>query len=382
MKRKLLAVIFLGVFLASVLSGCVGGGKTGGDDTIKIGGLAPLTGNVAIYGTAASNGAKLYIDEVNKAGGLLGKQIEYIEYDEKGDPVEAVNAYNKLMSQKVVAIIGDVTSKPAISVAAKAAVDGIPMIAPTATAAEVTEAGENVFRACFLDPVQGEAMAEFAKENLSVKTAAVIYNNADDYSTGVAKAFEEGAKARDIKVEAVESYGAADKDFKAQLTNIAQKKVDVLFIPDYYNTIALIATQAKEVGLEATLLGADGWDGVLDALDANNLDVVEGSYFCNHYSVEDQDPMVQDFLVNYKNKYGDTPNSFAALGYDAAKILIAAIEKAGNTDFAAVVAALSATDIKAVTSQIQFDENRNPMKDVSVIKIEEGAYKFSAKIKP
>ncbi|KAE9637099.1 ABC transporter substrate-binding protein [Defluviitalea raffinosedens] len=375
--KKFMSMLLVGGIMLSSLVGCgnTGSSSQGSEssganaDVIKIGGIAPLTGDVAVYGVAADNGVKLAIEEINANGGLLGKQIQYVVYDDKGDPTEAVNAYKKLTSNdKVDAIVGAVTSKPTLTVTPLAAKDGIPMITPTATALEVTSAGPNIFRACFIDPYQGEVMAKFAVEELGASKAAIIYNTADDYSVGVAEAFKEAVEGYGTQVVSFEGYNGDDKDFKAVLTNVKSQGPDVLFIPDYYNRVGLIAQQAKEVGITATLLGADGWDGVIGV----NPDAVEGAYFCNHYSTDDAAEEVQNFLKVYKEKYNEDPVSFAALGYDAMKILAAAIEKAGSTDKDAVVKALAETDITSVTGKITFDENRNPVKEVSIIKIENG----------
>lgn len=379
--KKLISTILVGGILLSSLVGCSNAGSTsenaGNSNVIKIGGIAPLTGDVAVYGVAADNGVKLAIEEINANGGLLGKQIEYVVYDDKGDPTEAVNAFKKLTSNdKVEAIVGAVTSKPTLTVTPLAAKDGIPMITPTATALEVTSAGPNIFRACFIDPYQGEIMAKFAAEELKASKAAVIYNTADDYSVGVAEAFRDAAQNFGAQVVSFEGYNGDDKDFKAVLTNVKSQAPDVLFIPDYYTRVGLIAQQAKEVGITATLLGADGWDGVLGV----NPEAVEGAYFCNHYSTDDTATEVQNFLKVYKEKYNEDPVSFAALGYDAMKILAAAIEKAGSTDKEAVVKALAETNVTSVTGTITFDENRNPVKDVSIIKIENGSNRLFTKM--
>ena len=374
--KKTLIVVLVVALLATGLTAC---GKSGGD-TIKIGGLAPLTGDVSVYGIAASNGAKLAIDEINKAGGINGKQIEFILYDEKGDVNEAVNAYNKLVDQdKVVAILGDVTSKPTISVAQLAAKANIPMITATATALDVTKQGTNVFRACFIDPFQGEIMAKFAKENLKATKVAVIYNSGDDYSNGLKDSFTAKSNELGLEVVASESYAKGDTDFKAQLTKIAASGAEALFVPDYYNTVALIANQAKATGLTMPLMGTDGWDGVLSAAKPED---VEGYYFANHYSTEDQDPKVQAFLKNYKTTYKEDPNAFVALGYDAAYILAEAFKKAGSTDSAKVIEALKATDYTGVTGNVKFDENRNPTKSVTIIQILDGQYRYSSKVNP
>ena len=207
--------------------------------------------------------------------------------DEKGDSTEAVNAYNKLVDWGMVALVGDITSKPSVAVAEVAAQDGIPMITPTGTQLNITEAGSNIFRVCFTDPYQGEVLAKFAKESLKAKTAAVVVNNSSDYSDGVANAFIAEAEKQGIEVVAKEGYSDGDKDFKAQLTKIAQKNPDILFVPDYYEQDGLIAIQAKEVGLNSTILGPDGWDGVAKTVDKSSYSAIENVYFANHYSVKD-----------------------------------------------------------------------------------------------
>ncbi|MEG0766411.1 MAG: ABC transporter substrate-binding protein [Clostridia bacterium] len=350
------------------------------EDTIKIGGIAPLTGDVAVYGIANQQGMNLYIEEINAAGGVLGKQVEVEWLDDKGDITESVNAYNRLQSEGVVALLGPVTSKPALAVAEMTALDNMPMMTATATAYDVTTPGANVFRACFLDPYQGQMMASFASKTLEAKKVAVIYNNADDYSTGLAESFQAKAEELGMEVVAYESYAAGDIDFKAQLTNIQSKAPDALFCPDYYNTIALLQKQAKETGLTVPLLGADGWDGLLTVVEDGKE--LEGYYFCNHYSTQDEDPIVSNFLKNFEAKYGTTPNAFAALGYDAAKILCAGIEAAGSTDAEAVIAALTATNVDGVTGNITYDAHRDPQKSVAIITFKDGAYSLVEKIKP
>lgn len=384
--KKFIALALVLAMAVTVLAAC--GGESGGSsgstadtgDTIKIGGLAPLTGEVSVYGVAASNGAKMAIDEVNANGGILGgKKIEFLLEDEEGDATKAVNAYNKLVGEGIVALIGDVTSKPTMSVAQKSAKDNLPMVTPTATAAEVTTYGSNVFRACFLDPYQGEILASYANEKLSAKTAAVLYDSSDDYSIGIAESFKEHAEAYGIQVVAYEAFGEGDKDFKSQLTKIGAEKPDVLCIPSYYNTIALIVSQAKDLGIETTFLGGDGWDGVLGALADGKKTNADGAIFANHYYSGDTDEVVSNFFKNYKEIYGTDPNSFAALGYDAAMVLINAIEKAGSTDKDAIIKALNETDYNGVTGNIQYDGSGDPVKSVTIIKIENGEYTLSEK---
>ena len=386
MKKRFLAMVLAAAMMLTAMVGC-GNGNTqdGGNannagatgDTIKIGGLAPLTGDVSVYGVAVDNGVKMAVEEINADGGVLGKQIEYIVYDEKGDATEAVNAYNKLVqSDNVVAIVGDVTSKLTLAVAQQAAKDKIPLITASGTAENITQAGENIFRACFIDPFQGELMASYASKKLEKKTAAIIYNISDDYSKGLYEAFEAAAGDLGIEVVQVEGYGKGTVDFKAQLTNIKSKNPDVIFLPVYYQDVALIAVQAKELGIEAQFLGADGWDGVIGQVDESNMDAVNGAYFCSQYSAQSDDPNLQAFLSKYKETYGMDASQFAVLGYDAMKMLAQAISEAGSTDSAAITSAMASIDFTGLTGHMTFDENRNPVKSAAITQIDNGEYKF------
>ncbi len=378
--KKTLAIMLSLMF---ILTACGGGdvndgtGSVDGDgDKIIIGGLAPLTGSVAIYGVTASTGAKLAFKEINENGGILGKQVEFLLEDEKGDPTEAVNAYTKLLDQDIVALLGDITSQPTEAVAEVAKSDNMPMLTPTGTQFNITEGRDNVFRVCYTDPFQGEVLAKYATEELGAKTAAVLRNTSSDYSDGVGKAFIDKAEELDIEIVAVESYGEGDIDFRAQLTKVADLNPDVLVIPDYYETISLIAPQAREVGIEATFLGPDGWDGVAKNIDESSYDVIEGSVFTNHYSIDDEDERIQNFLANYKKEYGEEASAFAALAYDGAYMLKQSMEKAGSTDSDAIIKALKEIEYDGITGLLTFDSNNNPIKTVSMIKIVNGEYKL------
>lgn len=363
---------------------------SGDAETIKIGMLAPLTGEVAEYGVAVANGVRLYVEEYNAAGGMNGKQIELVEYDEEGDSAKAVTGYNSLVDQGVAAIIGDVTTGPTVAVVVESQQDNMPMITASATAAAVTvdpDSGavyENMFRSCFIDPFQGEKMATFAYEELGAKTAAILYNTGIDYSVGLTEAFEAKAAELGLEVVAVESYADGAVDFTSQLTNIAAKAPDVLFVPDYYSVIALIATQADAAGVTATMLGADGWDTVLQVVEDASL--LEGAYYCAGYSKNDTTEAVQNFIAAYEAKYGSTPNMFAAQAYDAAAILFAALEQVdesltvGSDEYKeAVIAALNATDMECVTGHVTYDELNNPEKSAAIIQIKDGAESFWGK---
>lgn len=358
-KMRILSLVLALVMLTGVIAGC----KAKEDnDTIKIGGLAPLTGNVAQYGQAVDNAVKMAIEEINAKGGVLGKKIVYKSVDEKGDPTEAVNAYYSLVEEGIVALIGDVTSKPSKSVAQKAAEDNMPMITPSGSEESITKVGNNVFRTCFIDPYQGKLMADYAFKKLNAKSAAILFDTGDPYSTGIADAFEAAAKNLGMTVTNKEGYASGSTDFKTQLTKIQGSNPDVLLLPVYYNDVALIAVQAKQLGITAKLLGGDGWAGVQNQLDEKNIDVLAGSYFCNQYDPTSSDPDMQNFLKKYKEKYKTDPIMFAVLGYDTAYILTSAIERAGSTDPDKIIAELKKTDYNGLTGKTVFNENRNPVR--------------------
>lgn len=388
MKKTLCMVLALVMALA-LFAGCGGGAKSGAGDVIKVGWLGPLTGNVAQYGQAVRNGVDLYVEQLNAAGGINGKKIELVSYDEEGDATKAVTGYNSIMDQGVVAIIGSVTTAPTIAVVAESFKDNTPMITASATAIPVTYNEEtdqvytNMFRSCFIDSFQGVTMARFSKDVMGAKTAAVLYDNGDTYSTGVYDYFVNECAEQGIDVVATESYATGSVDFSGQLTNIAAANPDVLFLPVYYNDVALIASQAAAAGITAPMLGVDGWSSVLDAVSDTAL--VEGAYYCSGYSVEDTRELVVKFLDDYGKKFGgNTPNMFDAQGYDAAWILFDAIAKAeasgkkyGSDEYKqAIIDAIAATDKEFVTGHVSFDSHNDPQKSAAIIKITGGAESF------
>lgn len=379
-KMRLGALLMAGALLTASLAGC--GNKAGGNESgteggeIVIGGLAPLTGGVAQYGLAVNNAVQLAVRDINAKGGILGKQIKYVFYDEKGDATEATNAYSRLVDQdKIVALIGDVTSVPCEAVAQQAARDKMPMITPSGTTEAITTYGENVFRACFIDPYQGQLMADYAAKKLDAKTAAILYDTGDSYSSGIADAFEEAAKKLNITITNKEGYASKSTDFNTQLDKIKSSNPDVLLLPVYYNDVVLIAKQAKDKGLTSTLLGADGWDGVAAQLDGTNADVVKNAYFCSQYSASSTDEALQKFLKTYKDTYNEDPSMFAVLGYDSMMIMAAAIEKAGSTDSDAIIAALKETNYKGLTGTTSFDDKRNPVREAIITSFDGLNYK-------
>ena len=364
-----------------LIGGCGKSGEMTKPETIKIGGMAPLTGALAIYGVTTTNGAELAVKEINENGGVLGKKIEYIMLDTKGDSTEAVMAYNKLVDEKVAGIIGEITSKPTLAVAEVAVQDNMPLITPTGTQVDITEAGPNVFRVCFTNPYQGKVLAITSKERLGADTVAVMLNNSSDYSDGITKAFIEESEKLGMKVMGVEGYSDRDKDFRPQLTKLAAMNPDVVLIPEYYEQAALIATQAREVGVKSIFVGSDGWDGIAKTLDKSSYSAIENSYFTNHFSMEDQSEKIQNFLKDYRETYKEDPSAFSALGYDAIYMMKSAIEKAGTTDKQKVVDALKGIEYDGITGYLTFDDHNNPVKAVTVLKIENGKYIFDSKVK-
>lgn len=345
-------------------------------DEIIIGGLAPLTGDVSQYGVAVNNGVLLAVEDINAAGGVLGKQIKYIVEDEQGDPTQAINAYTKLyQSDNIIALVGDVTTKPTIAVAQKVAQDGLPMISASATGEDVTLAGENIFRACFIDPYQGELMAHYAFEKLGSKTAAILYDSGDDYSTGVAESFEQTAKELGMEVQNNEGYPPGTVDFNAQLTKIGESNPDVIMVPAYYEDVSKILVQARKLGIKSKFVGPDGWDGVLQKVEESSMDVLEDTYYCSQYSRQSEDENLQNFIKRYNEVYGIEENMFAVLGYDSMRMMAKAIENAGSTDSDAIIEAMKTLDYSGLTGTTKFDENRNPVREAYITTFENGESK-------
>lgn len=388
--KKFLSILCAAALSASVLAGCGGSGSNGnkveeGATSIKIGLSYELTGGVATYGQSSVDGVKMAIDEVNAAGGVNGKTIELVEYDTKSDEAEATTLGKRLMGQdKVIAILG-----PATSGAFKAEIPDansykVPVISGSATADDVTVANgkvqEYAFRICFSDSYQGTAMAKYAAEKLGAKTAVIYKDSASDYAIGLAENFTKTFTEAGGSVLKEESYSTNDKDFKAVLTSIKDLNADVLFIPGYYQQAGLIIKQARELGIDVPILGADGFDspdlvGLAGAENLNNI------FFTNHYSSLDQDPMVQDFIAAFKEKYGREPDAFNALGYDEAKFLCDALSRCESLDSVSLQKALSETkDFKAVTGTLSVDENHDAVKAIVVIELQNGVQYKSEKV--
>lgn len=381
-KKTIIIVAVIAVLVVAAVLAYVfwpkGDAQTaGGADVIKIGGLAPLTGDVKQYGEAVKEGVDLYVSQLNEAGGIDGKQVQVVWQDEKGDVTEAINAYNLLVeNEKVVAIIGDVTSKPTLAVAEEAAKIGIPMITASATAYDVTTDRPNVFRSCFLDPFQATTMANFAKEELNAQKVAVIYDNGNDYSVGLYEAFQAQVEANGMELVAAESSAETEVDFRALLTKIAQGEPDALYVAYYYTAAALVVQQATEMGMEVKFLGADGINGIEKSISDTAM-LEEKFYYSDHFASDATDEAVVSFKEAFQAKYDkEVYSAFNATGYDAALVLCEAIKNAGSTDYAQVVEAMKKTDVTGVTGKLTFDEHNDPIKSAFIMTFKDGQQTF------
>lgn len=377
MKKRILALAVAAALIAAVFSSC--GKKQAAE--IKIGVVCPLSGEAATYGQSTKNGMELAAAEWNEAGGILGKQVKLIIEDDKADPAEGAAVFSKLIQQdKVVAIVGGITSRVALAGAPIAQSEKIPMITPTATNEKVTQVGDYVYRSCFIDPFQGKVAARFAREDLGAGTIGVIYDIGNDYSKGLAETFAESFTALGGEIVESEGYPSGVTDFKAQLTKIIQANPEILYIPAYYSDVGLITKQARELGFKGRLLGSDGWDSAELVNIAGTS--VEGGFFTNHYSKDDTRPEVQAIVRKYSEKYGTAPDALAVLAYDGMNIMLDAIKRAGKTKNDAIRDALKTTDLAAVGGQITFDEFRNPVKSVVIIEMKDGQQVYKTTINP
>lgn len=352
-------------------------GQTG--DTIKIGVYGDTTGATSSFGQSTKNGIQLAFEEINAAGGVNGKKLEMLFEDDQGTPEKAKTVISKLINQdKVVAVLGEVASSNSLAAAPVAQEAKIPMITPSSTNPKVTEVGDFISRVCFIDPFQGAVMAKFAANTLKAKTAAILGDNSSDYSKGLTQFFEQEFTKLGGTIITKQTYAQKDQDFKAQLTQMRDQKPDVIYIPGYYGEVAIIAKQARELGMMQPLLGGDGWDSPeLWKLGGNAL---KNAYISNHYSADNPAPEIQNFVKAYTAKFGVAPDSLAALAYDSAKVLADAIKRAGGTDSAKLKDAINSTkDFPGVTGKITLDASRNAVKPAVVLELNPSASKFTFK---
>jgi branched-chain amino acid transport system substrate-binding protein len=378
MKRTILLVaILFPAFLAVVPSHA---------KEIKIGLITPLSGDVKTYGESVRNSFLIAVEEANARGGVAGMKITYVIQDDKNDATEAANVANLLVNQyRVKAIVGSVTSKATIPVSDIIQAAKIPTLTPTATNPKVTVADgkrkDYMFRSCFIDPFQGMVMARFSRDTLKKKSAAVLFDASNDYSKGTAEVFRDAFRKQGGTVAAFEAYGKDDVDFSALLTKVKASGADVLFLPDYYNKVGLIAKQAQEKGLKIQLVGPDGWDSPDLVKIAGTA--IEGGYFSNHYSPDDLRPEVVAWVKKYKEKHGQVPDALGTLAYDGTNLLLEAIRKAGSDDPKKIRDALaSIKGFNGVTGKATLDMNGDSIKSAAIVKIEGGRQKFVKMVNP
>ena len=397
-KTKKYSSLFMATaLLTGVLAGCnsdddsssSGSGNSASGDVIKIGANLELSGAVATYGASINDGAKLAIEEINAAGGIDGKKIEYIPVDNKSETAEATSAATRLAEQeKVVAMLAPATSGNSVATVQIANQHKVPMVTGSGTAPNVTvnedgSVNEYAFRTCFIDPFQGTVAANFATNEIGAKNVAIYADNASDYAKGLAASFKETVEANGATVVIEEAYVAKDVDFKSTLTNIKSKNPDFIFIPGYYEEVGLIVKQARELGIDVPLMGADGWDSPT-LVELAGADALNNTYITNHYSSEDPDATIQKFVEAFKAEYNEAPNAFHALGYDSIYFIVDAIKRVdGDITGEAIQKQLAQTkDLSLITGTFTVDENHNPVKSATVLEFVDGKQQFNSKVNP
>jgi branched-chain amino acid transport system substrate-binding protein len=385
-NTRLNLVSIAATLLAAVLiAGCgnSGGGAGSGTDTISIGEFASLSGKEAAFGQSSHRGTLIAIEELNAAGGLLGKKINFIFEDNRSTPGESATIAKKLITRDhVVAVLGEVASGRSLEAGPICQANKIPMISPSSTNPKVTETGDYIFRVCFTDPFQGKLLAEFAKRSLKAKNVAVFSDVSAPYSMGLAQYFKEPFAANGGTIVSEQKYTGGDKDFKAQLTAIKAANPDAIFVPGYYTEAGLIVSQARQLGITVPLFGGDGWEAPELLQIAGTA--LEGTYYSTHFSAENQDPKIQKFVQSYRarNK-GETPDAMAALGYDSAMVLADAIKRAGTTESAKLRETIAATkDYDGLTGKTTLNAQRDATKSAVIITVKDGKFKYVETIAP
>jgi len=378
MRLRLFAALALTAVAVSTLS-C---GSKGSGKEILVGEYGSLTGGIATFGISTKNASEMAFDEINKKGGVLGKQIKLLVEDDQSKPEEAGTAVTKLINQDhVVAMLGHVASSHSLAAAPICQSNRVPMITPSSTNPRVTQVGDFIFRVCFTDTFTGEVVAKFVYDTLKAKKVAILVDVRSDYSVGLQTFFGEAFKRRGGEIVANQSYSQGDSDFRAQLTQIKATNPDAIYVPGYYTEVRTIVHQGRELGITIPFVGSDGWDS--PKLWEIGGEALNGCYFSNHYSTDDPNPAVQKFVNDYKTKYGQVPDALAALAYDASRILADAFTRAGSTDGDKVRRAIGATkDFPGVTGTITINAERNAVKPAVILKVENGKYLLVETITP
>ena len=380
--KKMMSAALTAAMTVTMLAGC-GGGETekGSSDTIKIGGIGPVTGDAAIYGEAVKNGAELAVKEINEAGGINGAQIEFNFQDDEADAEKAVNAYNTLKDWGMQALLGTVTSAPCVAVGEVAQADNMFLLTPSGTAVECVQY-DNAFRVCFSDPMQGAESANYIADNQLATKIAVIYNSSDVYSTGIYQAFAKEAETEGLEIVAAEAFTAESKtDFSVQLQKAKDAGAELVFLPFYYSEAALVLQQAAGINYSPIFFGCDGMDGILD-VEGFDADLANNLMFLSPFTPTSTDEAIQKFVTDYKEAYGGTPNQFAADAYDGVYAMKAAMEKAEVTpDMSAsdicdvLKGAMTEITISGVTAkELTWEASGEPSKAPMVVKIADGDY--------
>jgi len=378
--------------------GC--GGQHG--DELVIGEYGSLTGNDATFGQSTKAGVEIALDELKstKNGSIGGMPLRAVVEDDQGRPEEAANVVHKLISQdRVLAVIGEVASSRSLAAGPICQENGVPMISPSSTNPEVTKKGDHIFRMCYLDDFQGEAIAIYAADSLKLKHVAVLKDVKNDYSVALAQFFTDQYKKRGGTVVTEQSYSSGDQDFRAQLTAIKAHSPQAIVIPGYYTEVGLIARQARELGLNVPLLGGDGWES--QKLIEIGGTAMNGSFYTNHWSLDQNDPRLQAFVAAYRKKFNSDPDAIAGLAYDAATLLFHSMDKLASEDAAAFKGLASSQagsparkagtdklrdilastkDFPGVTGMITMDENRNPKKPIVMIAVKDGKKVYAGTI--
>lgn len=377
-RTMILFVILMSLVLTVVLPSQAAG------EPILIGANYEMSGAVAAAGTDCVKATVLAVEQANAKGGVLGRPLKLVTFDNQSDAAESLSGASQLVNKdKVVALLGPVTSTNSLSAGPVAKDKGIPMITPAATNPKVTQLSHCIFRACFIDDFQGEVMAAYAARNLKAKKAAILIDQSSDYSKGLARFFKQKFSAMGGIVLTEQGFMPEDDDFVSQLRRIRDAKVDVLYVPCYYQPAGYIVKQAREMKISIPILGGDGWDFPNELIKVAGTKPLNEVYYTNHYSADSSNAQNKEFVKAYKAKYGQLPTSLSALGYDAALLLIDAIRRAGNADPEQIRIALAKTSgFMGVTGRIRFDQNRNPIKSAVIVELVNGAPQFKDEVDP
>jgi branched-chain amino acid transport system substrate-binding protein len=351
-------------------------------DVIRIGEFASLTGKEATFGTMSHHGTELAVEEVNAAGGLLGKKLKLLTEDDQSKQGEPATVVKKLIaSDNVIAVLGEVASSRSMEAAPICQQNKIPQISPSSTNVRLTELGDYIFRVCFTDEFQGKLLSKFARNTLKASSVAVLTDIKSDYSVGLSRDFQKPFTASGGKIVVEQTYNGGDKDFKGQLTAVKAANPDAIIITGYYTDVALMVRQARQLGIQQPIFGGDGWESA-KLIEIGGKDV-EGTYFSTHFSPEEETPVIQSFVKKFESKYHEKPDAMAALGYDAAMVLFEAVKRAGSTEGPKVRDAIAATkDHNGITGKITLDAQRNATKAAVILTVKDGKFKFLETVKP